>query len=101
MSEIVSDDVSPLGRLRYQAASLAINSAEGDPIVRLGLITTLYFRHGHTLETKQRIDECFVWFRLVSSAIQSQAQMAVLQAPAQNDAQQLCRLSTQDSRQFA
>jgi len=63
MSEIVSDDVSPLGRLRYQAASLAVNSAEGDPVVRLGLITTLYFRHGHTLETKQRVDECFVWFR--------------------------------------
>jgi hypothetical protein len=63
MSEIVSDDISPLSRLRIQAANLVINSAEGDPIVRPGLITTLYFRHGHTRETKQRVDECFVWFR--------------------------------------
>lgn len=63
MSEITLDSVSALNGLRRQAANMAIDSADGEPIVRLGLITTLYFKNGHTLETKKRVDECFRWFR--------------------------------------
>ncbi|MDB5980551.1 MAG: hypothetical protein JWQ69_1566 [Pseudomonas sp.] len=63
MSEVVADDVSSLNRLAHQAADLTINSEHGDPAVRLGLITTLYFKQGHTAHIKQRLEECFVRFR--------------------------------------
>ncbi|WP_244182743.1 DUF3396 domain-containing protein [Pseudomonas floridensis] len=41
---------------------MAVDSALGMPVVRLGLITTLYFRNGHTPEVKQRVDACFARF---------------------------------------
>lgn len=63
MSEVVADDVSFLNRLAHQAAELTINSEHGDPAVRLGLITTLYFKQGHTAHIKQRLEACFVRFR--------------------------------------
>ncbi|MDB6145650.1 MAG: hypothetical protein JWP80_4694 [Pseudomonas sp.] len=63
MWEMVSDGVSPLNRLADRAANMMINATDGDPLVRLGLITTLYFKQGHTAEIKRRIDECFVRFR--------------------------------------
>lgn len=63
MSEIVSDCVSPLNRLADQAVHLTVDSDEGEPAVRLGLITTLYFKQGHTALTKRRVDDCFVRFR--------------------------------------
>jgi Protein of unknown function (DUF3396) len=63
MWEMVADGVSPLNRLADGAANLMIDAADGDPCVSLGLITTLYFKQGHTTQTKWRLDECFVRFR--------------------------------------
>ncbi|MGV8917357.1 MAG: type VI immunity family protein [Pseudomonas sp.] len=63
MSGKASARVNQLNRLIKQAPRLAINSAEGVPLVRLGLITTLYFRNGHTEDVKWRIAECFSRFR--------------------------------------
>jgi len=63
MSEITADGVSPLSRLKAQVGNLAIDSELGEPIVRLGLITTLYFKNGHTLDSKKGVGECFRWFR--------------------------------------
>ncbi|WP_397451547.1 type VI immunity family protein [Pseudomonas sp. NA-150] len=63
MSDNASDDVCQLIKLRNQAAHLMINSDEGVPLVRLGLITTLYFKNGHTAQAKLRIAECFSRFR--------------------------------------
>jgi hypothetical protein len=61
MSETMSDDVR-LNQLRHQANHIAINALSGLPILRVGLITTLYFKNGHTLEAKQRVSECFIRF---------------------------------------
>ncbi|WP_341477109.1 type VI immunity family protein, partial [Pseudomonas viridiflava] len=41
---------------------MAVDSAQGMPVVRLGLITTLYFRKGHTQDAKQRVEACFSRF---------------------------------------
>lgn len=62
MSEIVSEAARLLGKLEQEASHLAIDSAQGLPIIRLGLVTTLYFKHGHTLETKRRVEACFARF---------------------------------------
>jgi hypothetical protein len=62
VSETLSEAVRLLGRLRDGADRLAINSEQGVPVVRLGLITTLYFRHGHTPDARCRIDACFARF---------------------------------------
>lgn len=63
MSEVVADEVSLLNKLAHQAADMTINSEHGEPAVRLGLITTLYFKQGHTAHIKQRLEACFVRFR--------------------------------------
>ena len=63
MSDQTSDDVSPMTRLTDQATKLTINSLKGEPIVRLGLTVTLFFKHGETAEIKQRVAECFAEFR--------------------------------------
>ncbi|SHN19387.1 Protein of unknown function [Pseudomonas asturiensis] len=62
MSEAVSDGVSLLDRLERQSERIAVDSALGTPVVRLGLITTLYFKQGHTQEVKRRIAACFSRF---------------------------------------
>jgi hypothetical protein len=62
MSETLSEVVSQLGRLNHEAERMAIDSASAVPLVRQGLMTTLYFRQGHTLEAKSRIDACFARF---------------------------------------
>ena len=48
MPQAVLDCMSPLLKLELQAERIAVDSAQGMPVVRLGLITTLYFRKGHT-----------------------------------------------------
>lgn len=59
MSETVSEIVRILGELRQKAEQLTVDSAKGVPLVRLGLMTTLYFKHGHTAETRIRLEACF------------------------------------------
>lgn len=63
MSEVVADDLSYVNKLARQARELTLNSEDGNPTVRLGLITTLYFKQGHTAYIKQRLEACFVRFR--------------------------------------
>ncbi|WP_426113897.1 type VI immunity family protein [Pseudomonas sp. DSP3-2-2] len=62
MSETLSEAVRLLGRLRDGAGRVTIDSARAVPILRMGLITTLYFRQGHTLDARFRIDACFARF---------------------------------------
>ena len=62
MPERLSDPVQLLARLRQQAEHVAVDVSQGIPVVRLGLITTLYFKHGHTPELKKRVEACFARF---------------------------------------
>ncbi|RMT80236.1 DUF3396 domain-containing protein [Pseudomonas viridiflava] len=62
MSDTVADWMTPLTKLSRQAERIAVDSGLGTPVVRLGLITTLYFRKGHTQDLKQRVEACFVRF---------------------------------------
>lgn len=62
MSETLSEAVHLLGKLRDGAERVKIDTKRGVPVVRMGLITTLYFRQGHTLEARSRIDACFARF---------------------------------------
>lgn len=62
MSQPAFDPVKALARLERQAERIAVDAAQGLPVVRLGLITTLYFKQGHALETRQRIAACFTRF---------------------------------------
>ena len=62
MSETVSEIVRILGELRHKAEQLTVDSAHGAPLVRLGLMTTLYFKQGHTAETRHRLEACFTRF---------------------------------------
>lgn len=51
-----------LARLADKAGQIRVDAPSGVPVVRLGLITTLYFRQGHTLEVKKRVEACFAKF---------------------------------------
>ncbi|KTC03162.1 DUF3396 domain-containing protein [Pseudomonas syringae] len=51
-----------LKKLEERAPDLSFELPDGVPVVRLGLITTLYFKQGYTQETKRKIDECFTRF---------------------------------------
>src|SRR5471030_2222732 len=48
-----------LERLEQQAPDLTFELPDGKPVVRLGLILTLYFKQGYTSETKEKLLECF------------------------------------------
>ena len=62
MPASASDQEGLLGLLKRQADHLAIDSGKGVPLVRPGLITTLYFKLGHTPEIRGRIVDCFTRF---------------------------------------
>jgi len=62
MADNATAVVSSLNRLERQSERIAVDSALGMPIVRLGLITTLYFRQGHTPDVKRRVEACFTRF---------------------------------------
>ncbi len=51
-----------LADLTRQAQALTIDNARCMAIVRLGLITTLYFRNGHTQAVRERLEACFLRF---------------------------------------
>ncbi|NAT29875.1 hypothetical protein CVE22_22135, partial [Pseudomonas syringae pv. actinidiae] len=62
MSDTGTDTVRLLARLTQQSERMGVDSALGMPVIRLGLITTLYFRNGHTPEMKRRVEACFSRF---------------------------------------
>lgn len=51
-----------LGKLKEQAPNLEFDLPDGTPVVKLGLIVTLYFKEGYTAESKQKVVECFEHF---------------------------------------
>jgi hypothetical protein len=54
--------MNALEKLAERAPDLAFELPDGTPVVRLGLIATLYFKEGYTLKSKQRVMECFKRF---------------------------------------
>ncbi|MBI6853524.1 DUF3396 domain-containing protein [Pseudomonas cichorii] len=48
-----------LKKLEQQAPDLAFELPDGTPVVRLGLVFTVYFKKGYTSETKEKLLECF------------------------------------------
>ena len=62
MSELLTGSRRLLDRLDRQARDISVDAPCGVPVVRLGLITTLYFKQGHTPELKKRVEACFVRF---------------------------------------
>lgn len=51
-----------LEKLAECAPDLAFELPDGTPVVKLGLIATLYFKEGYTAENKQKVVECFKSF---------------------------------------
>ncbi|UCO98908.1 DUF3396 domain-containing protein [Metapseudomonas lalkuanensis] len=54
--------MNALDKLKDQTPNLEFELPDGTPVVKLGLIATLYFREGYTTERKQRVVECFERF---------------------------------------
>ncbi|WP_347904594.1 type VI immunity family protein [Pseudomonas purpurea] len=48
-----------LEQLVERAPDLAFELPDGTPVVKLGLIATLYFKEGYTTQIKQKVMECF------------------------------------------
>jgi len=51
--------MNALEKLTERAPDLEFELPDGIPVVKLGLIVTLYFKDGYTAETKRALDECF------------------------------------------
>jgi len=51
-----------LKNLIDQAPDLTIEQPDGTQAIKLGLIATIYFKNGYSLEKKKKIDECFTRF---------------------------------------
>lgn len=62
MSESVSETIGILGRLNHQAGRMLADAAHCRPAAGLGLMTTLYFKQGHTAQSRQRVEACFAHF---------------------------------------
>lgn len=54
--------MNALEKLAEQAPELEFELPDGTPVVKLGLIVTLYYKEGYTAESKQRVMECFKRF---------------------------------------
>ncbi|HEC50552.1 hypothetical protein LCGC14_0443290 [marine sediment metagenome] len=54
--------MDPLEKLAQQAPGLEFELPDGTPVIRLGLVATLYFREGYTTAVKEKIVECFERF---------------------------------------
>ncbi|MBB3238531.1 hypothetical protein FHW68_000003 [Pseudomonas sp. Tn43] len=52
-----------LERLNEKAPDLAFDLPDNTPVIRLGLIATVYFKEGYLLESKQKVMECFARFK--------------------------------------
>ncbi|RMO04205.1 hypothetical protein ALQ47_02280 [Pseudomonas cichorii] len=55
--------MSTLEKLTDQAPNLAFELPDTTPVIRLGLIATLYFKEGYSPESKKRVVECFDRFK--------------------------------------
>lgn len=54
--------MNALEKLKERAPDLEFELPDGTPVVKLGLIVTLYFKEGYTTESKQKVMECFTRF---------------------------------------
>ncbi|NQD95288.1 DUF3396 domain-containing protein [Pseudomonas sp. CrR25] len=54
--------MNALEKLKEQVPDLEFELPDGTPVVKLGLIVTLYFKEGYTTESKQKVVECFERF---------------------------------------
>lgn len=54
--------MNALDKLKERAPELEFELPDGTPVVKLGLIVTLYFKDGYTTENKQKVVECFERF---------------------------------------
>ncbi|MGZ7458325.1 type VI immunity family protein [Pseudomonas sp. Ma2-10] len=55
--------MNTLEKLIDQAPNLAFEMSDNTPVVRLGLIATVYFKEGYLFESKQKVLECFDRFK--------------------------------------
>jgi hypothetical protein len=60
--ENLSEAAKAVGRYKRQAEQLLLDATQCQPGMRLGLMTTLYFRQGHCESVRRRVDACFVQF---------------------------------------
>lgn len=54
--------MNALEKLKERAPDLEFELPDGMPVVKLGLIVTLYFKEGYTSESKRKVVECFERF---------------------------------------
>lgn len=54
--------MNALEKLKERAPDLEFELPDGTPVVKLGLIVTLYFKEGYTTESKKKVVECFERF---------------------------------------
>ncbi|AZE48867.1 hypothetical protein C4K04_3195 [Pseudomonas chlororaphis] len=52
-----------LEKLTEQAPDLTFELPDNTPVVRLGLIVTVYFKEGYLLDSKKKVMECFTRFK--------------------------------------
>jgi hypothetical protein len=52
-----------LNKLSEQSANLTFELPDNTPVVRLGLIATLYFKEGYSLQSKCYVMQCFTRFK--------------------------------------
>ncbi|QAY93459.1 type VI immunity family protein [Pseudomonas sp. ACM7] len=55
--------MNALEKLTKQAPNLAFELPDNTPVVKLGLIATVYFKEGYFLESKKNVMECFDRFK--------------------------------------
>src|SRR5471030_1633314 len=55
--------MNALEKLTKQAPDLVFELPDNTPVVRLGLIATVYFKEGYLLENKKKVMECFDRFK--------------------------------------
>lgn len=55
--------MNTIEKLTHYAPDLAFELPHNTPVVRLGLIATVYFKEGYLLESKKRVMECFDRFK--------------------------------------
>ena len=55
--------MNTLEKLSEQAPDLTFELPDNTPVVRLGLIATLYFKEGYSLQSKRNVMQCFTRFK--------------------------------------
>ena len=66
MKSVLQDEGSireSLNNLSEQSANLTFELPDNTPVVRLGLIATLYFKEGYSLQSKRNVMQCFTRFK--------------------------------------